>query len=54
SIVWHTGLLHLANATLHSTNDPEWCLYFLLCIRGYEGLKGLFPVSAVSTKVCYQ
>ena len=32
SILWHTGLLYLANAVLHGEEDPEERLYFLLCI----------------------
>lgn len=50
SVLWHTGLLYLANATLHSNGDSEWRLYFLLCISIYEGLKRPFPISGVTIK----
>ncbi|KAI0127278.1 hypothetical protein BJ170DRAFT_694094 [Xylariales sp. AK1849] len=47
SVLWHTGLLYLANATLHNTEDPEWRLYFMLCIYGYESLRRPYPMSDV-------
>ncbi|CAJ2502350.1 Uu.00g097440.m01.CDS01 [Anthostomella pinea] len=47
TILWHTGLIYLANAMLHNTKDPEWRLYFLLCIYGYESLSRPYRVSEV-------
>jgi hypothetical protein len=47
SILWHTGLLYLANAVLQDTEDPEWRLYFLLCIYGYENLRRPYRVSEI-------
>ncbi|KAK9420218.1 hypothetical protein SUNI508_06747 [Seiridium unicorne] len=47
SILWQNGLLYLANATLRDTRDPEWRLYFLLCINGYEALRRPYPMSGV-------
>ncbi|KAI1317618.1 hypothetical protein F5Y16DRAFT_392614 [Xylariaceae sp. FL0255] len=43
SILWHTGLIYLAHGVL-SGNDPDWHLYFLLCIYGYERLSRPFRV----------
>ncbi|KAJ4127843.1 hypothetical protein NW768_008121 [Fusarium equiseti] len=45
SILWHTGLLYLINALLESPRDPEWHLYFLLCIYGYHSLRASYHVS---------
>ncbi|RYP28182.1 hypothetical protein DL767_007330 [Monosporascus sp. MG133] len=45
SILWHSGLIYLANAMLQDTSDPEWRLYFLLCIYGYEGLCRPYRIS---------
>ncbi|RYP67177.1 hypothetical protein DL771_007405 [Monosporascus sp. 5C6A] len=47
SILWHTGLIYLANAMLQDTSDPEWRLYFLLCIYGYESLSRPYRISEV-------
>ncbi|KAI0512804.1 hypothetical protein F5B22DRAFT_294743 [Xylaria bambusicola] len=46
SILWHNGLIYLANAMLRCT-DPEWHLYLLLCIYGYERLSRTFRISEV-------
>ncbi|KAI1808703.1 hypothetical protein F4811DRAFT_500426 [Daldinia bambusicola] len=47
SILWHTGLLYLANAMLKDTGDPEWRVYLLLCLYGYEGLSRPYLISEV-------
>ncbi|KAI1143862.1 hypothetical protein F5Y05DRAFT_362848 [Hypoxylon sp. FL0543] len=47
SILWHTGLLYLANAMLENSEDPETRLYFLLCVYGYERLKRPYRISRV-------
>lgn len=47
SILCHTGLLYLANAMLKDTGDPEWRLYLLLCIYGYESLSRPYRISEV-------
>ncbi|KAI1763894.1 hypothetical protein GGR53DRAFT_520682 [Hypoxylon sp. FL1150] len=47
SILWHTGLLYLANAMLKDTSDPEWRLYLLLCIYGYESLSRPYRISEI-------
>ena len=46
SILWHNGLIYLANAMLRCT-DPEWRLYLLLCIYGYERLNRAYRFSEV-------
>ncbi|KAI1417601.1 hypothetical protein F5Y13DRAFT_151386 [Hypoxylon sp. FL1857] len=45
SILWHTGLLYLANAMLENGEDPQTRLYFLLCVYGYERLKRPYRIS---------
>ncbi|KAK8071908.1 hypothetical protein PG996_005256 [Apiospora saccharicola] len=47
SVLWHTGLLHLANAVLHETENADWRVYFMFCIYGYETLRRPYPVSEV-------
>ncbi|KAI3320438.1 hypothetical protein HD806DRAFT_506361 [Xylariaceae sp. AK1471] len=49
SILWHNGLIYLANAMLRCT-DPEWRLYLLLCIYGYERLNRPYRISEVITQ----
>lgn len=45
SILWHTGLLYLVNAMLEKPRDPDWHIYFLLCIHGYENLRRPYLIS---------
>ncbi|ORY64515.1 uncharacterized protein BCR38DRAFT_435341 [Pseudomassariella vexata] len=45
TILWHTALTYLANAMLQGQSDPEWHVYFLLCIYGYEGLRRPYRIS---------
>lgn len=47
SILWHSGLIYLANAVLQDTSDPEWRVYFLLCIYGYESLSRPYRISEI-------
>lgn len=49
SILWHNGLIYLVNAILRS-NDPEWRMYLLLCIYGYERLSRCFRSAEVITQ----
>ncbi|KAI0805335.1 hypothetical protein GGR55DRAFT_690676 [Xylaria sp. FL0064] len=46
SLLWHNGLIYLANAMLRCT-DPEWHMYLLLCIYGYERLNRTYRMSEV-------
>ncbi|KFA68738.1 hypothetical protein S40285_09554 [Stachybotrys chlorohalonatus IBT 40285] len=50
SLLWQTGMLYLVNAILETPRDPEWHLYFLLCIYGYEALRRPYGVSATIGK----
>ncbi|KAH7029651.1 uncharacterized protein B0I36DRAFT_364163 [Microdochium trichocladiopsis] len=50
SILWHTGLLYLVNAMLEKPRDPDWHLYFLLCIHDYEILRRPYPISEAISK----
>ncbi|KAI0158338.1 hypothetical protein GGR57DRAFT_460027 [Xylariaceae sp. FL1272] len=49
SILWHTGLIYLANGVL-SLGDPEWHLYLLLCIYGYERLNRPYRIAEMVTQ----
>jgi hypothetical protein len=49
SILWHNGLIYLANAMLRCT-DPEWHVYLLVCLYGYERLNRPYRVSEVITQ----
>ncbi|KAK8011920.1 hypothetical protein PG989_000180 [Apiospora arundinis] len=47
SALWHTGLLYLADATLHEMENADWRVYFMFCVYGYETLRRPYPVSDV-------
>ncbi|KAI1747898.1 hypothetical protein F4782DRAFT_543213 [Xylaria castorea] len=49
SILWQNGLIYLVNAMLRCT-DPDWRLYLLLCIYGYERLRRPYRISEVVTQ----
>ncbi|KAI0468298.1 hypothetical protein F4859DRAFT_506155 [Xylaria cf. heliscus] len=49
SILWHNGLIYLVNAMLRCI-DPDWRLYLLLCIYGYERLRRPYRISEVVTQ----
>ena len=44
SIFWHTGLLHVANASLEAPKDPQSQFFFLLCMLSYHKLSVSFPI----------
>lgn len=44
SIFWHTGLLHVANASLEAPQDPQAQFFFLLCLISYHKLSASFPI----------
>ncbi|KAI8184095.1 hypothetical protein KHU50_001968 [Colletotrichum sp. SAR 10_65] len=50
TMLWQTALIYVANAVLHNTQDPEWRLYFLACIYGYEGLRTSYRVAEVISR----
>ncbi|KAJ8131150.1 hypothetical protein O1611_g2476 [Lasiodiplodia mahajangana] len=47
SILWHSGLIYLANAMIKHTKDPEWRHYLYLCVYGYERLNRPYRISEV-------
>lgn len=49
SILWHNGLIYLFNAMLKCV-DPNWRLYLLLCVYGYERLRRPYRMSEVVTQ----
>ncbi|KAK2764234.1 Nitrogen assimilation transcription factor nit-4-like protein 1 [Colletotrichum kahawae] len=50
TMLWQTALIYVANAVLRNTQDPEWRLYFLACIYGYEGLRTSYRVAEVISR----
>ncbi|KAF9872647.1 hypothetical protein CkaCkLH20_09826 [Colletotrichum karsti] len=50
SILWHTALMHVANAAAIVSSDPEWRHHFLKCIFAYLGLYRSFTVAGVIAK----
>uniref|UniRef100_A0A8H7K5C3 Transcription factor domain-containing protein n=1 Tax=Bionectria ochroleuca TaxID=29856 RepID=A0A8H7K5C3_BIOOC len=50
----HVCLLYLSNAVLESPRDPDWHLYFLLCIYGNESLRRPYSVSASIGRILQQ
>ncbi|KAI1326310.1 hypothetical protein F5Y16DRAFT_421912 [Xylariaceae sp. FL0255] len=47
SILWHSGLIYLANAMIKHTRDPDWRHYLYLCVYGYEKLNRPYRISEV-------
>ncbi|KAI0098541.1 hypothetical protein GGR51DRAFT_552531 [Nemania sp. FL0031] len=47
SILWHSGLIYLANAMIKHTRDPEWRQYLYLCVYGYERLNRPYRISEI-------
>jgi hypothetical protein len=47
-------LLYLSNAVHESPRDPDWHLYFLLCIYGNESLRRPYSVSASIGRILQQ
>ncbi|RFN50197.1 nitrogen assimilation transcription factor nit-4 [Fusarium flagelliforme] len=39
TMLWHTGLIHVANANLGDTKDPAWRFYLFFCIQCYGRLR---------------
>ncbi|POR36619.1 N-terminal fungal transcription regulatory domain-containing protein [Tolypocladium paradoxum] len=50
SILWHTALVYVANATLHNTKEEGWFFYFLLCVYGYARLCRSWRVTEAISK----
>lgn len=42
---WHTALLHVANAVMQDTEDPQWRSYFVLCLDSYAELYSSFRIA---------
>jgi hypothetical protein len=38
-MLWHTALIHIANAILGDTKDPTWRFYLFFCIQCYGHLR---------------
>jgi hypothetical protein len=38
-MLWHTALIHVANALLDDTKDSAWRFYLLFCIQCYGSLR---------------
>ena len=45
SIFWHTGLLHVINASLEAPTHPQSQFFFLICIISYHKLSESFPIT---------
>ncbi|KAG9500093.1 hypothetical protein J7337_008559 [Fusarium musae] len=41
-MLWHTALIHIANAILGDTKDPAWRFYLFFCVESYGELRGAF------------
>ncbi|KAF5638665.1 nitrogen assimilation transcription factor nit-4 [Fusarium sp. NRRL 52700] len=42
TMLWHTALIHIANAILGDTKDPAWRFYLLFCVESYGELRRAF------------
>ncbi|KAM5510923.1 hypothetical protein FOXYSP1_11023 [Fusarium oxysporum f. sp. phaseoli] len=41
-MLWHTALIHVANAILGDTKDPAWRFYLFFCVESYGELRRSF------------
>jgi hypothetical protein len=41
-MLWHTALIHIANAILGDTKDPAWRFYLFFCVKTYGELRRSF------------
>ncbi|KAF4341829.1 nitrogen assimilation transcription factor nit-4 [Fusarium beomiforme] len=42
TMLWHTALIHVANAILGDTKDPAWRFYLFFCVQTYGELRRSF------------
>ncbi|KAH7185701.1 uncharacterized protein B0J16DRAFT_355954 [Fusarium flagelliforme] len=42
TMLWHTALIHVANAILGDTRDPAWRFYLFFCVQTYGDLRRSF------------
>ncbi|QGI96754.1 hypothetical protein CEK26_009823 [Fusarium fujikuroi] len=42
TMLWHTALIHIANAILGDTKDPAWRFYLFFCVESYGELRRAF------------
>ncbi|KAF4440587.1 Nitrogen assimilation transcription factor nit-4 [Fusarium acutatum] len=42
TMLWHTALIHIANAILGDTKDPAWRFYLFFCVESYGELRQAF------------
>lgn len=42
TMLWHTALIHVANAILGNTKDPAWRFYLFFCVESYGELRRSF------------
>ncbi|KAH7265046.1 uncharacterized protein BKA55DRAFT_660600 [Fusarium redolens] len=42
TMLWHTALIHVANAILGDTKDPAWRFYLFFCVKTYGELRRSF------------
>ena len=45
SILWHTGIVYLANALVEDVSDPSREFYFRLCLSSYRDLFASFRIA---------
>jgi hypothetical protein len=46
-MLWHTGLIHVANANLGDTKNPTWRFYLFFCIQCYGHLRQAYRFAEV-------
>lgn len=47
-MLWHTALIHVANAILGDTRDPSWRFYLFFCVQTYGELRRSFRFAETS------
>ncbi|RBR26517.1 uncharacterized protein FIESC28_00703 [Fusarium coffeatum] len=48
TMLWHTALIHVANAILGGTRDPSWRFYLFFCVQTYGELRRSFRFAETS------
>ena len=48
TMLWHTALIHVANAILGDTRDPAWRFYLFFCVQTYGELRRSFRFAETS------
>jgi hypothetical protein len=46
-MLWHTALIHIANAIIGDAEDPAWRFYLFFCVQTYGELRRSFSFAEI-------